>query len=275
MSAHNFWDNFTHGFMHGMFNSNPFWGGFCMNNWFNFNPCLNPFNSCFSAFPASLYTYPNVFASTSIFPLMQDNPMPQFNSFSADVNKLFSTDFWENSNIFNNFDSNFSSNFNNFGTFNNFDNIQFDTFSRTTTGTTAPNKRSSSSSRTNYDDLIKKYSKMYNLEEAFVKAVIKQESGFNPKAKSSAGARGLMQLMPGTAKDLGVTDPFDPEQNIKGGTKYLRQMLDKFNGNKELALAAYNAGPGNVKNGRIPQNGQTPKYVKKVMESYREYKAMA
>lgn len=262
MSAHNFWDNFTHGFMHGMFNNNPFFGGFCMNNWFNFNPCLNPFNSCFSAFPASLYTYPNVFAQTSVFPLMQDTPMPQLGSLNVDVNKIFSADnLWANPSIFNNFD--------NIGTFNNFDTFLGTTFA--TNGTT----QGSSKSKTNFDDLIKKYSKKYNLEEAFVKAVIKQESGFNPKAKSSAGAQGLMQLMPGTAKDLGVTNPYDPEQNINGGTKYLRQMLDKFNGNKELALAAYNAGPGNVKNGRIPQNGQTPKYVKKVMESYREYKAMA
>ena len=128
-----------------------------------------------------------------------------------------------------------------------------------------------------YDDLIVKYAKLNNIDADLVRALIKQESSYNPNAKSYAGAIGLMQLMPATAQGLGVTDPYNPEQNIMGGTKYLKQMLDKFNGNVELALAAYNAGPNNkaIKQGKIPQNGQTPHYVSKVLEYYKEYKEIA
>ena len=128
---------------------------------------------------------------------------------------------------------------------------------------------SNSMMTSDFDDIIKRAAKKYNVPEKLISSVIKQESNFDPSAQSTAGASGLMQLMPGTAKYLGVANIFDPEQNVMGGAKYLRQMLDQFNGDTEIALAAYNAGPGAVKKyGGIPPYKETQNYVQKVLNYY-------
>jgi len=120
----------------------------------------------------------------------------------------------------------------------------------------------------NFDDLILAASRKHLLSAALIKAVVMAESGMNPNAKSRVGAQGLMQLMPATARGLGVDDPWNPEQNINGGSKYLRKNLDRF-GSIELALAAYNAGPGNVlKYKGIPPFEETQVYVERVMDLY-------
>lgn len=116
------------------------------------------------------------------------------------------------------------------------------------------------------DAIFNKASEKYDIPVNLLKAVAKSESNFNSNAESNAGAQGIMQLMPGTARSLGVTNSFDPEQNIMGGAKYLRMMLDKFDGKIDLALAAYNAGPGNVqKYGGIPPFQETQNYIVKVL----------
>jgi soluble lytic murein transglycosylase-like protein len=117
-----------------------------------------------------------------------------------------------------------------------------------------------------FEPLIQEHATRRSLRPELVRAVIQVESGFNPRALSPKGAMGLMQLMPATARSLGVNNPWDPAQNIRGGTDYLRQLLDEYDGNEELALAAYNAGSGAVaKYGRrVPPYRETRDYVRKV-----------
>jgi soluble lytic murein transglycosylase-like protein len=124
----------------------------------------------------------------------------------------------------------------------------------------------STSSRDLYEPYVLEYSNQQSLRPELVRAVIQVESGYNPRALSPKGAMGLMQLMPETAQMLGVKRPYDPEQNIRGGTRYLRLLLDKYQGSEELALAAYNAGSGAVdRHGkRIPPYRETRDYVRKV-----------
>lgn len=122
----------------------------------------------------------------------------------------------------------------------------------------------------NYDYIIESKSSKYNIEPAIIKAVITAESNWNPRAVSHKGAMGLMQLMPATAKDMEISNPFDPEDNIEGGTKYLRWLLNRFDGNLDLALAAYNAGPARVEqSGGIPAITETRKYVQNINKIYK------
>lgn len=117
--------------------------------------------------------------------------------------------------------------------------------------------------------IINEVSNKYDVDPKLIEALVKQESGFNPNAKSKAGALGLMQLMPSTAKGLGVTDPMDARQNLEGGVRYVKSMLDRFNGNIILALAAYNAGPNAVKKyDGVPPYKETQNYVRCVLANY-------
>ena len=121
----------------------------------------------------------------------------------------------------------------------------------------------------NYHSIIDRNASKYRIDASLIKAVIETESSFNEKAVSRKGAIGLMQLMPGTAALMGAKRPFEPEQNIEAGTKYLKYLMGRFKGDLRLALAAYNAGPTTVeKYGAIPPYGETRRYVNKVVDSY-------
>jgi len=124
-----------------------------------------------------------------------------------------------------------------------------------------------------FTTLIRENARTYRLEEALVKAVIKAESNYNPQSQSNKGAQGLMQLIPETARLVNVSNPFDPAENIRGGSNYLRLMLDQFSGNLDLALAAYNAGPNAViRHGGIPPYAETKQYVQRVRRYLDQYR---
>ena len=124
-----------------------------------------------------------------------------------------------------------------------------------------------------YKNPIKIYSRIYDVDEELIHAIVRQESCFNEGAHSRVGAIGLMQLMPQTALGLRINDPWNPEHNIQGGIKYIAQMLKRFDGEAKLAIAAYNAGPGNVRKYKgIPPFKETRNYVKKVFAEYQRLK---
>jgi len=129
---------------------------------------------------------------------------------------------------------------------------------------------------TEYADVIRAASAQYGVGEAFLRAIIHAESAFNPHAMSAKGAQGLMQLMPGTASDMGVPDTFNADENIQGGARYLGLLLKTFNGDERLAAAAYNAGPAAVQryNNDVPPYAETEVYVKRVSELRKRYDAM-
>jgi soluble lytic murein transglycosylase-like protein len=127
-----------------------------------------------------------------------------------------------------------------------------------------------------YSAIIEKYANDYRLDPSLIRSIIATESGFNAKAVSPKGARGLMQLMPATAKRLGVENSFDPEQNIQGGVKHFRSLMDTFKNDLELSLAAYNAGENLVQRlGRVPDIRETQEYVQTITSRYGKKSAEA
>ena len=141
------------------------------------------------------------------------------------------------------------------------------------TSTAAPPALRAQASQKNTDQIVREASKLQGVDSDFIHSVIQQESSGNPRAVSPAGARGLMQLMPGTAAQLGVSDSFSPEQNVHGGARYLRELLERYHGDAVKALAAYNAGPGAVDRYRgVPPYRETRLYVQRIVRQYNRKK---
>ena len=132
---------------------------------------------------------------------------------------------------------------------------------------------SGKTSYTELQDIIDSCAEKYNIDNELIRAMIQVESGWDTEAVSNKGAQGLMQLMPRTAAMLGVNDPFDPVQNIEGGVRYISDLTDKYRGDIEKALAAYNAGPARVDSGNIPEVSR--RYVKNIMAIYRKLREMS
>ncbi|MDQ6933147.1 MAG: lytic transglycosylase domain-containing protein [Candidatus Eremiobacteraeota bacterium] len=151
-----------------------------------------------------------------------------------------------------------------------------DEFSLFVTGAANPTPAGNSTIRppSPLEELISTNADASAVDRALIKAIILNESGFNPNATSATNAQGLMQLEPATAAGLGVENPYDPQQNVRGGTRYIKALLERFHGDLRLAVAAYNAGPGAVeKYGDVPPYAETQRYVRDVLASYRQYKA--
>lgn len=140
---------------------------------------------------------------------------------------------------------------------------------------TAPRRLADPDRVRRYDSHIEEAAQLYQLPRAFIRAVMQVESNFYPDAVSSTGAMGLMQLMPGTAASMGVLDAFDPRQNVLGGTRFLRVLANRFNGDLVLTVAAYNAGEGAVQKYRgVPPYAETRRYVRKVLHHYYSFRSM-
>jgi soluble lytic murein transglycosylase-like protein len=155
-----------------------------------------------------------------------------------------------------------------------FSDTRYHTGYRRLSGTRSGPSYSALASNRRWDAMIRRAGDAHGVSPALLKAVIHVESRFNPRAISHRGARGLMQLMPHTAGELGVRDAFNPWQNIDGGTRYLQSLVQRFDGDLHLSLAAYHAGPGTVeKYNGVPPYGVTHRYVRRVLELYREYDA--
>lgn len=136
-----------------------------------------------------------------------------------------------------------------------------------------PVRRTRAGDEHDYDEFIREAERLYNVEFSLLKAIMKVESNFNPRAVSKKGASGLMQIMPCNFNTLRISDPFDPRENILGGARYIRRLLDRFDGKVSLALAAYNAGPEAVdRHGKVPPIKETESYVERVMKFYSLFK---